>query len=146
MATDHLTGSLSSKIGLSGGLSGALANAVLRGLSAYEIAVEEGFEGDKKAWLESLRGGKIELRSVGNTIEWKYADEDEDKWQELLTFTATMDYEDLSNRPSINGTELSSGLTSEDLGLQSAGDYLQTEDINFISNQDIEAMWASVLG
>ena len=26
------------------------------GKSAYEIAVEEGFEGDKKAWLESLKG------------------------------------------------------------------------------------------
>lgn len=28
------------------------------GKSAYEIAVEEGFEGDKTAWLASLKGDK----------------------------------------------------------------------------------------
>ena len=28
------------------------------GKSAYEIAVEHGFEGDEQAWLESLKGDK----------------------------------------------------------------------------------------
>ena len=28
------------------------------GKSAYEIAVEQGFEGDEQAWLESLKGEK----------------------------------------------------------------------------------------
>src|SRR5699024_2671492 len=28
------------------------------GKSAYEIAVEQGFEGDEQAWLESLKGDK----------------------------------------------------------------------------------------
>ena len=31
---------------------------IIRGLSAYQIALEEGFEGNVKEWLESLRGPK----------------------------------------------------------------------------------------
>lgn len=43
---------------LSGGnkLSGVLANSTLRGYSAYDIAVAEGFEGTISEWLETLKG------------------------------------------------------------------------------------------
>ena len=35
------------------------------GKSAYEIAVEHGFEGDEQAWLESLKGEKGEQGPQG---------------------------------------------------------------------------------
>ena len=35
------------------------------GKSAYEIAVEQGFEGDEQAWLESLKGEKGEQGPQG---------------------------------------------------------------------------------
>lgn len=42
------------------GLRGTLSNAVLRGYSAYQIAVQNGFEGTEAEWLESLKGGGSE--------------------------------------------------------------------------------------
>ena len=35
------------------------------GKSAYEIAVENGFEGDEQAWLESLKGEKGDKGDAG---------------------------------------------------------------------------------
>ena len=35
------------------------------GKSAYEIAVEHGFEGDEQAWLESLKGEKGDIGPQG---------------------------------------------------------------------------------
>ena len=48
------------------------------GLSAYEIAVKLGFEGDELAWLESLKGTngtdgrEIELNVSPTHIQWRY--------------------------------------------------------------------------
>src|SRR5699024_476662 len=35
------------------------------GKSSYEIAVEQGFEGDEQAWLESLKGEKCDAGPQG---------------------------------------------------------------------------------
>ena len=43
-----------------GTLSGSLKNEVLRGMSAYEVAVANGFIGTEAQWLESLRGEDAE--------------------------------------------------------------------------------------
>ena len=45
-------------------LCGNLSNEVLRGYSAYEVAVQNGFEGSEKEWLESLKGEKGENAKV----------------------------------------------------------------------------------
>lgn len=50
----------------SGGLSMALDD--YRGLSAYEIAVKNGFEGTEEAWLQSLKGQDGKTHSV-NGVE-----------------------------------------------------------------------------
>ena len=50
----------------SGGLRMALDD--YRGLSAYEIAVKNGFEGTEAQWLESLRGTDGKTHSV-NGVE-----------------------------------------------------------------------------
>ena len=62
----------------------------LDGLSAYQIAVKNGFEGTEKEWLESLHGS-----GTGGTSN----------------------YELLKNKPSINNIELSGNLTTEQLGI-----------------------------
>lgn len=44
-------------------------------LSAYGLAVKQGFCGSVKEWLESLqgsRGDKVELRKNGNKIQWRW--------------------------------------------------------------------------
>ena len=43
-----------------GTLSGSLKNEVLKGMSAYEVAVANGFIGTEVQWLDSLRGEDAE--------------------------------------------------------------------------------------
>ena len=46
-------------------LSSVILLASCKGMSAYEVAVENGFQGDEKAWLESLKGEKGEAGAKG---------------------------------------------------------------------------------
>lgn len=43
-------------------LKGTLSGQLVRGYSAYAIAVQNGFEGTEKEWLESLKGGSTSSR------------------------------------------------------------------------------------
>ena len=58
----HLSGKINSEgtfggtLRSSGTMSGALHNSMFNGKSAYEIAVDEGFEGTEEEWIESLKG------------------------------------------------------------------------------------------
>ena len=60
----RLPGTLASPVRL----SGHLTNATLQGLSAYEVAVANGFNGTEAEWLASLKGetGATPDISIGN--------------------------------------------------------------------------------
>ena len=51
--------------GSGSGSGGGSGEAGANGKSAYEIAVEHGFQGDETAWLESLKGAQGEQGEVG---------------------------------------------------------------------------------
>lgn len=57
-----ITGSIQNKKSISGAvlkegnISSALSNPLTQGYSAYEVAVQNGFQGTEKEWLESLKG------------------------------------------------------------------------------------------
>lgn len=51
-------------------------------LSAYALAVKHGFQGSEREWLQSLFGKSVELRSEGNTIQWRH--EDDEEWTDLI--------------------------------------------------------------
>ncbi len=76
-------------IRVNGSLTGVLSNAVLRGQSAYELAVQNGFEGTLEEWLDSLKADNIELKSEENIIYYKYANETE--WHVLLDLSANIE-------------------------------------------------------
>jgi hypothetical protein len=108
-----LHGQLSSPESLYGFLSqesalfGVLANATLRGYSAYQCALETGYEGTEEEWIASLKGKTVELRANDKgEIEWKYTDEAETEWKLLFSISVVSDYNMLGNKPSINGQEL----------------------------------------
>ena len=44
----------------------ALGGETKGGLSAYDIAVENGYNGDENSWLESLKGDDLTLSEVYN--------------------------------------------------------------------------------
>lgn len=54
---------------LKGYVDNKLTEEGLQGKSAYEIAVDHGFEGTEEEWLESLKGGDVDL-----TEYWKIED------------------------------------------------------------------------
>ena len=85
-------------------LAGKLSNSTLRGYSAYDIAVANGFDGTEEEWLETLKGERVEIRNNNEVIEWRY--ENDDEWATLIDLSAWHDYARLANKPSINGITL----------------------------------------
>ena len=95
---DLVTLALAKKLAGSG--SGGSGTPGKDGKSAYEIAVENGFDGTEEEWLDSLKG------EPGTTV-----------------------YSELSDKPSINGVILEGAKTFGDLGIQSStDDSLNTTD------------------
>lgn len=126
-------------------LSGNLSNEVLRGFSAYEVAVQLGFEGSEEEWLESLNGREVILKEICGSLYWKYDNEDDESYRLLsdLNFDGAREYDILLNKPTINNVELVGDLTLEDLGIQEAGNYVIKEELQeelptTLSNSDIE--------
>lgn len=58
---------LSGKLSKKSTLNGTLSNTVLRGYSAYQVAVAEGFEGSEEEWINSLKGPKGDKGDTGLT-------------------------------------------------------------------------------
>lgn len=85
-------------------MQGLLSNTFLRGLSAYQEALLNGFEGTREEWIRSLKGKEILLQENNNTIEWKY--EGDIEWKYLISLEATRDYSKLVNKPTLNNEPL----------------------------------------
>ena len=122
-------------------LSGNLSNEVLRGFSAYEVAVQFGFKGSEEEWLESLKGREVIFKEIDGSLYWKYDNEDDEFYRLLsdLNFGGSKEYNVLLNKPTINNVELTGDLTLEDLGIQEAGNYVLKEELpTTLSNGDIE--------
>ena len=56
---------------------GTLGGKLIRGYSAYEIAVQHGFEGTETEWLESL-GDTTDLRNEVDAIKNGFTDPNND--------------------------------------------------------------------
>ena len=69
---------------------------------------------------------------------------------ETFIYDSTDNYEELLNRPSINGVEIIGQLSLDDLGIQPAGDYATREELQNISlgdyatNEKVEQVEAKV--
>lgn len=129
----NLSGALSKIGGLSGNISssatmsGSLSNEILRGYSAYDLAVQSGFSGTLQEWLDGLKGEKIELRENDYSIQWKYVSDTD--WITLIALDEINDYDTLSNKPTINGA-----IVEGDMKLN----YVSQDDT--LSNMDIEEL------
>lgn len=53
-------------------------------LSAYAIAVKHGYEGSEEEFAAAQLGKTPELRYNTDVLEWKYTDEGDDAWRELI--------------------------------------------------------------
>ena len=111
------------------GFSANLTNQILRGMSAYDIAIENGFVGTEKEWLDSLKGGSIQIQQVENLVYWKYIGDDE--WRLMIDLSRLeIDYRNVTNKPAINSVVLDGNLGLEDLEIQKKNDYASNTDID----------------
>lgn len=116
-------GSLRGILSGSSDLVGALSNATLRGekveLRCINNHIQYKYENDEE-WQDLItidtQSEKVELRAVNGVIQYKY--ENDTEWQDLIDIRAegVGNYDNLTNLPQINGVELKSQLTIEDLG------------------------------
>ena len=107
MADYTLRGTLANKLNLKGQLS----NATLRGM-AVQIRLNE-----------------------NSVLQWRYEDEDDTKWRDLIDFSAVeyaSDYELLDNLPTLNGVELTGELS--ELFVLPADEVTEQELMNLLND------------
>lgn len=90
-------------------MKGTLSNEFVRGWSAYDIAVKNGFEGTEQDFIDSLKGETIDLRVVGTLLQYKH--ENDEEWSDLVDLNG-LDYELMSNLPTVNGTRLTGEISA----------------------------------
>lgn len=78
----------------------------------------------------TLRGIPVELSIDGTMLRWKYLDED--TWTDLIDLS-TIDYETLTNLPTLNGIELTGEL--KELFMLPA-DEINQEELNNLLNDE----------
>lgn len=105
------------------GATGQTGATGAAGQDAYDLAVDQGFEGTEEAWLASLKGEKgdtgatgndgrtLEFRAEGNWVQWKYTDEDDATWRNLYEVNSTPAPEGLVRvRYSVGGGNFEAGV------------------------------------
>lgn len=105
-------------------LAGAGALKGEKGLSAYEVAKQNGFTGTESEWLDSLIGPEGAAPEIGDNGNWFVKDKDTG-----VSATPKLSYSSLSDIPTVNGTKINGDLTSSDLG------------INTMTDEEIDAMF-----
>ena len=106
----------------------------LDGLSAYEIAVKEGYVGTEEEWLASLQGENGESGVyIGDT---EPTDEDINVW-----IDPDADPDDIVY--SVNGKVGYVELDAADVGALDEDTHIP-EDVQYLTNSDIQAIWNSL--
>lgn len=102
-----------------------------QGLSAYEVALQNGFVGTEQEWLDSLKAeiSEDEFKTInGESIVGQGN-------IEISGGSGTSNYTQLLNKPKINNIELNENKTSSDLNLQDK--LVSGTNIKTINNQSI---------
>lgn len=136
---------------------GSLSSLGMRGFSAYEIAVKNGYVGTESEWLDSLKGRNDGLfYSYDNAVTYAKTNKDAyigqsitviDKDKDAVTVyvisnskmelssvggaSHIQDYNAFVNKPKINDITLSGNKTTDDLNLR----------VESLSNEDIESIF-----
>lgn len=82
------------------------------GKSAYEIAVDNGFSGSEQQWIESLVGRPGDTPYIGANGHWFVGAVDTE-----ISATPSMDYNDLFNKPTLNGETIEGDMEIESIPL-----------------------------
>ena len=94
-------------------LAGAGALQGNDGKSAYEIAVEAGYSGSESEWISSLAGTPGETPYIGANGNWFIGAVDTG-----VKATPSMDYNDLTNKPTLNGDTIEGDMEIKSISLE----------------------------
>ena len=73
----------------------------------------------------SLRGAAVMLQTTDTMLQWKYEDETDDDWRDLMDLLLVKDYDDLLNLPTVNSNNISGDIT----------DYVMTPEDALTNNE-----------
>ena len=93
-------------------LAGAGALKGDNGMSAYEIAVKNGYSGSESEWIASLAGTPGETPYIGNNGNWYIGAVDTG-----VSATPSMSYNDLTNKPTLNGDTIEGDMEIQSIPL-----------------------------
>ena len=112
----------------------------LTGKSAYDIAVENGFQGTVQEWLESLHGVSPHIGENGN---WFIGDKDTG-----ISTTAASDYRLLLNKPYIEGKEMIDNVELDaisdetiDSFFNQSGDVIDDDNDEALTQEEIDSFF-----
>lgn len=101
-------------------LAGAGALKGDSGKSAYEVAVDNGFSGSEREWLNSLKGEAGKTPYIGGNGNWFIGEVDTN-----ISAQSVTDYNQLSNKPSINGVTLEGNFEIQSISSETLQDMLR---------------------
>ena len=101
-------------------LNGAGALKGDPGMSAYDLAVANGYSGSEAEWLNSLKGEAGKTPSIGENGNWFIGEAD-------TGISARPDYNQLINKPSINGTVLEGDFEIQSISTEMLNEMLEGE-------------------
>lgn len=101
-------------------LAGAGALKGDTGMSAYDLAVANGYAGSETEWLNSLKGEAGKTPRIGDNGNWFIGDAD-------TGISARPDYNQLTNKPSINGTTLEGDFEIQSISTEMLDEMLEGE-------------------
>lgn len=147
---DNVSGNISSNFKISGkinssdNISGNIVNTILRGLSAYEIAVKNGYSGTEQQWVDSLNGLDGYSPYIGQNGHWFVYDDNTQEYidtgksaiinvgnglvkdpitdaisVDFSEVNERIDYEKANNLPKIESMELIGNKSLSDFGVSS---------------------------
>ncbi len=93
----------------------------------YQLAVESGYEGTYQEWLDSIKGDEIELRILGDMLQWKYVSSN--GWIDLYDLTL------------LNGKNGETGLSAYEIYLKNNPEYNKSES-EWISDLVLGNLWS----
>ena len=103
-------------------LAGAGALKGQDGKSAYELAIENGYSGTEQEWISSLAGRPGETPYIGSNGNWFIS-----KVDTGVSATPTNDYNNLTNKPTLNGEVIEGDLEIDSIPLSDIDELFRKE-------------------
>ncbi len=71
----------------------------------YKLAQESNYKGTYEEWLESIKGDKIELSVIDDSLKWKYSEEPDTAYKTLVNLSTLKGKDGQNGKDGTNGKD-----------------------------------------